>query len=165
MTPRIRPINWRADRAAVMSFQKEIYETNFPGFTVSVGFLRDYEAQLRQATRSQMERVLVLEDSTGVCGFVWMALVSTMVEPLVGYIKNMYVAPALRGQGWGGRLLAEADQWFESHACPKAALDATVSNAAAVAAYRKAGYEPARYRMEKPYHPPTSAAGCSGEPW
>ncbi len=73
LPPQIRAMNWRTDRAAVLAFQKEVYETNFPGFRMTVSFLRDYEAQLRQALRSQMERILVLEDEEGVCGLIWLS--------------------------------------------------------------------------------------------
>jgi len=149
----IRPMNWRRDHLAVLGFQQEIYETNFPGFRISAPFLHDYQQQLRQGLRSQMERLLVIEDEYGVGGFLWIALMATMVDPLVGYVKNIYVAPRLRRQGWGRRLLEEADQWFQSHGCPKAALDATIANDPAIKAYLQAGYEPERYRMEKRYAP------------
>lgn len=163
LPPRIRAMNWRTDRAAVLGFQKEVYETNFPGFRMTVSFLRDYEAQLRQALRSQMERVLVLEDEEGVCGLIWLSLITTMVEPLVGYIKNIYVAPRRRGEGWGRALLEEADRWFQQSGCPKAALDATISNERAVQTYLRAGYVPARYRMEKHYDSPHKTADIGGD--
>lgn len=164
MSARLRPLNWRTDRVAVMSFQKEIYETNFPGFQITPTFLRDYEYQLKQATRSPAERMLVLEDDEGICGFIWMALVTTMVDPLVGYIKNIYVAPRLRNQGWGQQLLAAADEWFQGHGCPRAALDASVCNQHAVRTYLKWGYEPARYRMEKLYLAAPTHAAKTGDP-
>lgn len=163
MPPQIRAMNWRTDRTAVLAFQKEIYETNFPGFRMTVSFLRDYEVQLKQALRSQMERVLVLEDEQGVCGLLWLSLITTMVEPLVGYIKNIYVAPRVRGEGWGRALLNEADRWFRQNGCPKAALDATIANERAVSTYIRAGYAPARYRMEKHYHAPDAIPGASGD--
>ena len=152
MAALIRAANWRSDGPAILSFQKEIYETNFTGFRMGVRFLRDYEQQLKAALRSSSERVLVLEVDGEVAGFIWLALLVTMVDPLVGYIKNIYVVPTLRGRGYARQLLAEADAWFRSHGCPKAALDATISNTRAVQLYLSTGYEPVRYRMEKSYH-------------
>ena len=163
MPPHIRPMNWRTDRVAVLGFQKEVYETNFAGFAVTVGFLRDYDSQLRQAARSRAEQVLVLDDEGAVRGFVWMAVLTTMADPLVGYIKNIYVEPQLRGQGWGQRMLEEADRWFLEHGCPKAALDATIANSRAVRTYLGAGYEPVRYRMEKVYGLATPRAEDAGD--
>jgi ribosomal protein S18 acetylase RimI-like enzyme len=147
--PELREFHWRTDKDVVLGFQQEIYETNFPGFRMTVAFLRDYEAQIRRATRHPGEKLYVLEDQSGVCGFIWLALITTMVDPFVGYIKNIYVAPRLRGQGQGKLLLKAADDWFRRHGCAKATLDASVCNGRAVDIYRMAGYEPTRYRMEK----------------
>ncbi len=149
MEPYLREFRWRTDHEAVLSFQKEVYETNFPGFRMSPVFLRDYEQQLRQALRHPSEKLYVLEDEQGVCGFLWLALITTMVEPLVGYIKNIYVAPRRRGQGYAKMMLEEAERWFRARGCDKAALDASVCNARAVEIYLQAGYHIARYRMEK----------------
>ena len=140
-----------------MGFQGEIYEGNFPGFVISPAFLKDYEAQIKRADRHPAERMFVLEDDQGLCGFIWVALITTMVEPFVGYIKNIYVAPRLRGQGCGKILLDAADDWFRRNGCSKASLDASVCNGRAVDVYLAAGYEPVRYRMEKVYERPASA--------
>lgn len=160
--PRLREFRWRTDREAVLSFQAEIYEKNFPGFQMSPGFLRDYEAQIRQADRHAGEHMFVLEDEHGLCGFIWIALITTMVEPFVGYIKNIYVSPRLRGAGYGKKLLDAADDWFRRSGCTKASLDASICNARAVEIYQAAGYEPVRYRMEKVYDAPDRAIDAEG---
>lgn len=149
--PELREFRWRTDREAVLAFQTEIYETNFPGFAMTQAFLHDYELQIRRASRHPAERLLVIEDEQGLCGFLWCALITTMVQPFVGYIKNIYVAPRLRGQGWARRLLDAADEWFLANGCSRAALDASICNSRAVAIYLAAGFEPVRYRMEKDY--------------
>jgi len=149
MTPHLREFRWRTDRDPVLGFQAEIYETNFPGFQINPAFLRDYEQQIRQALRHPSEHLLVLEDGEGVCGFLWVALINTMVEPFVGYIKNIYTAPRVRGRGYGRMLLAAADDWFRSRGCTKASLDASVCNGRAVTIYEAAGYSAVRVRMEK----------------
>ena len=161
--PQLREFRWRTDRDPVLSFQSEIYESNFPGFKLTPVFLRDYEQQIRRASRHPGEQMLVLEDDLGLCGFIWMALVTTMVDPFVGYIKNIYVAPRLRGLGYGKVLLDAADDWFKRNGCSKATLDASVCNARAVDVYVAAGYEPARYRMEKQYNPTATEADETGD--
>ena len=153
--PRLREFRWRTDKDAVLNFQGEIYEGNFPGFRMSPEFLRDYETQIRKADRHPAERIFVLEDDEGLCGFIWVALITTMVEAFVGYVKNVYVAPRRRGQGCGKVLLDAADDWFRRNGCTKASLDASVCNSRAVEVYQAAGYEPVRYRMEKVYGAPT----------
>ncbi len=145
-------MQWPSDRDAVLSFQYEVYERNFPGFRVSEAFLRDFAMQLKQAVRSPYEAVYVLADGGRVCGFLWIEVRATMVDPIVGYVKNVYVSPDLRGQGYGTMLLQTADDWFQAQGCPKASLDVSVCNGEAIALYRAAGYEVARHRMEKRYH-------------
>jgi len=146
----IRQFDLRRDLQAVLQFQHEIYERNFPGFEVNQEFLNDFTRQLRAADRSPAERLWVLEIADQVRGFVWGALITSMIDEFVGYIKNIYVAPELRGQGYSHRLLETAEEWFRAEGAPKAALDASVCNQQALSFYTKAGYCAERLRMEKP---------------
>jgi ribosomal protein S18 acetylase RimI-like enzyme len=149
LAPRIREFNWRTDRDAVVGFQREVYERNFPGFRADTLFLRDYAAQMRRAAGSLHERMWVLDDGGAICGFVWVSLITTMVDASVGYVKNVYISPARRGQGWAKALLAVAEEWFVSQGATKAALDASACNPEAVGLYLDRGYEIVRHRMEK----------------
>jgi len=151
VAPRVREFRWPADREAVLSFQYEVYESNFPGFRVTQPFLQEYAQQIRFACRSPYEKLYVLDDDGEVVGFLWIEVRGTMIDPVVGYIKNIYVAPRLRGQGYGKLLLQTADDWFKAQGCTKATLDVSVCNQVAVRCYEAAGYEVARYRMEKRY--------------
>ncbi len=146
----IRQFDLRRDLQAVLQFQHEIYERNFPGFEVNQKFLNDFARQLRAADRSPAEWLWVLEIADQIRGFVWGALITSMIDEFVGYIKNVYVAPELRGQGYGLRLLETAEEWFRAEGAPKAALDASVCNQQAFSLYTKAGYHGERMRMEKP---------------
>lgn len=145
----IRQFDLRRDLQIVLQFQHEIYERNFPGFKVTQKFLNDFARQLRAADRSPAERLWVLEIAGQVRGFVWGALITSMVDEFVGYIKNIYVAPELRGQGHGRRLLETAEEWFRTEGAPKATLDASMCNQQALSLYIKAGYHGERLRMEK----------------
>jgi len=149
LAPVIRKFNWRRDKEAVLQFQYEIYERNFPGLCVDKRFLSDYARQLQQATRNAAQRLWVLDESGRTCGFLWAALITTMIDECVGYIKNIYVAPEWREQGYGQQLIATAEQWFGSEGVKKAALDASVGNEAAQALYERMGYRVTRLRMEK----------------
>ena len=93
----IRRFNLRRDREQVLDFQHEVYETNFPGLVVDAFFLADYQRDLRRAARSPNEALFVMEDGGQLCGFIWAAMISTIIDARVGYIKNVYVAPQLRG--------------------------------------------------------------------
>jgi len=147
--PKIKPFNWRDHGPRVLQFQYEVYERNFPGFRVTQAFLADYERQIRQALRNPFEGLWVLEEKGALVGFIWAAIMTTLVDERLGYVKNLYIAPTTRGQGYGARLLAVAEDWMRSLGCPRAALDGAVEDETAVALYQRSGYRVKRYRMEK----------------
>lgn len=148
--PRLRRFNPRRDLSGVLEFQYEVYETNFPGFRVDRSFRDDYERDMRRASRDPNEAMFVLEQDGELCGFIWAALMSTLVDPRVGYIKNVYVAPHLRGEGQAGRLMEAVERWLaERGGVEKIMLDASMCNQRAIAFYRKMGYEIERVRMVK----------------
>lgn len=150
----IRPFDWRRHGRAVVEFQREIYETNFPGFVADDQFLRDYGEQLRRSYRNDAtEGIYVLEDGRRTLGFLWLSLIATMVDPCIGYIKNIYVAPDIRGQGYGKMLLGFAETWCLQRGVGRLSLDASCCNEAAVALYKHWGYHIARVRMEKEIRP------------
>ncbi len=150
----------RSDLDAVMQFQYEVYETNFPGFRVDRHFQDDYRWDLRRAARDSREVMYVLEEGGHLCGFICGALMTTLVESSVGYIKNVYVAPHLRGSGQAERLMQACEQWLSDQGVSKIMLDASVINERAVGFYRKIGYTVERVRMVKR---PCNRAGVSDE--
>ncbi len=145
----IRKMRWETDAEAVMSFQKETYELNFPGFEATPEFLRDYRESLRDGYRSRWEQMFVAELDGRIVGFLWLAIMPTMTDLRAGYIKNIYVVPELRRQGLGTRLMEKADEWFRQMGARTAQLSTSVCNEAALALYEKMGYKPVRVRMEK----------------
>lgn len=148
----IRPYDGRADRAAVLSFQRETYETNFPDFVWSAAFIRDFERILKMAERDPSEGLFVCEDASGrIAGFVWSSVATRRFEggQTVCTIKDMYVVPDLRGQGVGGALMEAAEDFARRWKATRMALEVTVANRAAVRLYEKMGFAPARYQMEK----------------
>ncbi|HOS92540.1 MAG TPA: GNAT family N-acetyltransferase [Armatimonadota bacterium] len=148
----IRPYDGREDRAAVLSFQRETYELNFPDFVWSTSFIRDFERILKMAERDPSEGLFVCEDATGrTAGFVWSSVSMRRFEggQSVCTIKDMYVVPDLRGQGVGMALMQAAEDFARRWKASRMALEVTVANRAAVRLYEKAGFTPTRYQMEK----------------
>jgi aminoglycoside 6'-N-acetyltransferase I len=145
----IRPFDWRRDREAVLSFQREIYETNFPGLAVTPQFLEDYGRALKAALNDEHEGLFVLADEEGACGFLWVALVGSLVDPWSGYVKNIFVVARYRGQGWGRALLTRADEWLRARGVSRVELDCSVVNEEARRLYERSGYRATRVRMEK----------------
>ncbi len=159
----IRRFNLRRDREQVLDFQHEVYETNFPGLVVDAFFLADYQRDLRRAARSPNEALFVMEDGGQLCGFIWAAMISTIIDARVGYIKNVYVAPQLRGCGQAERLMAVAEQWLREQGLDKIMLDASVVNRRAVRFYEKLGYATERVRMVKRFGEQSDSALTNGE--
>ena len=58
----------------------------------------------------------------------------------VGYIEGWYVAPELRRQGVGRRLVEAAEQWARSRGCTEMGSDAELSNAPSHRAHAALGY-------------------------
>jgi ribosomal protein S18 acetylase RimI-like enzyme len=149
-SPTFRELDWRTDRDAVLEFQRDTYELNFPGFRVGRQFLEEYARTMREGVR-RGEGLFVLEQDGQVCGFLWLCLMGTMVDPCVGYIKNLYVAPAYRGRGYGRLLVEKADQWFQALGVRRAQLTASACNPTAIHLYESMGYRAIRVEMEKTY--------------
>ncbi len=147
--PTIRRFHLRRDLDAVLEFQFEVYETNFPGFRVDQGFRDDYTRDLRRADRDPTEMLFVLEQEDHVVGFIWGSMMRTLVDDRVGYIKNVYVAPHLRGSGQSQRLMDVMEAWLWDQGASKIMLDASTVNERAVAFYEKLGYDIERVRMVK----------------
>jgi len=147
--PTLRPFNVRRDLDQVLEFQNEVYEGNFPGFAVDAYFREDFSRDLRRAARDPNETLLVMEQGGALCGFIWVAVISTIVDPRVGYIKNVYVTPHLRGRGQAERLMRAAEEWFGDQGIEKMMLDVSVMNPRAVAFYEKLDYVTERVRMVK----------------
>jgi len=159
--PTVRRFNVRRDLDAVLDFQYEVYETNFPGFRVDRAFREEYGRDLRRAARDSREALMVLEQDGRLCGFIWGALMSTLVDARVGHIKNVYIAPHLRGSGQARRLMAAIEQWLFDEGADKIMLDASTCNPRALAFYQKLGYEVERVRMVKRFGPAEAPEGLA----
>ncbi|MGI5819824.1 MAG: GNAT family N-acetyltransferase [Armatimonadota bacterium] len=147
--PRLRRFNLRRDLSVVLDFQFEVYEINFPGFHVDQDFRDDYTRDLRRAASDPTEMMFVLEQDGHLCGFIWGSMMATLVDARVGYIKNVYVAPHLRGSGQARRLMEVMEDWLWDQGAEKIMLDASMVNERAVAFYEKVGYDIERVRMVK----------------
>jgi ribosomal protein S18 acetylase RimI-like enzyme len=145
--PVVRRFDFGRDIEAVLRFQVETYERNFPGFRVTESFLRDYRRQLKRMARTWTEGLFVVEQEGQARAFIWVGLISTLVSPCVGYIKNLYVEPGLRRTGWGRELVRVAEGWCRDRGASQVELDASVCNAEAMRLYERCGYRAARIRM------------------
>jgi len=59
-----------------------------------------------------------------------------------GYLGFMYVDPEFRGRGYNNQLINSLKKWVRSQGITEVRLEVYHENAAAVNAYKKAGFEP-----------------------
>ena len=87
-----------------------------------------------------------------VVGFVTFAPEAGSYEQDVerGAVHNIYVEPAYRDRGVGGRLLAAAEDSLAAAGAEAVTLEVMAANADARRFYERAGYEPHRVEVEKP---------------
>jgi aminoglycoside 6'-N-acetyltransferase I len=88
--------------------------------------------------------VLVLDCGDGALGgFVEVALrdgVDGAARVVTAYVEGWFVEPALRGTGWGRRLIASAGRWARTRGMVELASDAELWNRGAIAAHRAVGF-------------------------
>jgi aminoglycoside 6'-N-acetyltransferase I len=88
--------------------------------------------------------VLVLDRGDGgLAGFIELALrdgVDGTAREVTAYVEGWFVEPALRGTGWGRRLVAAASRWARARGMVELASDAELWNKHAIAAHRAVGF-------------------------
>ncbi|MGC8806056.1 MAG: GNAT family N-acetyltransferase [Thiomonas sp.] len=85
--------------------------------------------------------VLALDDATPVALINCFEGFSTfMARPLVN-VHDVYVEPAYRGQGLSRQLLQRVEEVARARGCGKLTLEVLDGNAAAIASYRRFGFE------------------------
>lgn len=58
----------------------------------------------------------------------------------VGYLEGWYVAPELRRQGWGGRLVVAVENWSRANGCTSLLSDTDLDNAVSRSAHAALGF-------------------------
>jgi aminoglycoside 6'-N-acetyltransferase I len=88
--------------------------------------------------------VLVIDRGKGeLAGFAEVALrdgVDGAAREVTAYLEGWFVEPAVRGTGWGRRLIAAAARWAKSRGMVELASDAELWNRNAIAAHRAVGF-------------------------
>ena len=152
----LRVFDWSADAETICRWQRETYALNFPDFTFTPEFGAAFRHDLRRAGLDENNGLFVLTETSAdhaagvLCGFVWLVLChNNWTGERYGYINNLYVVPARRGQGLSDELLGYAEKWFRERQVSKLRLTVTKSNIAACKLYERLGYQTQRLEMEK----------------
>jgi putative acetyltransferase len=62
------------------------------------------------------------------------------ISPTTGEVKRMFVAPAARGRGVGGRILTALEQWAAAAGITRLVLEAGDRQSEAIRLYERAGF-------------------------
>jgi len=149
----IRRLGGEQDVRQIVAFLPDLYETNFPGFQADAHFLAACRDRLRVAAADPRQAVLVAEDPTGLCGFIWVSAEVDYRGLLRGEVRAIYVHPRMRRRGVGRRLMAHGEAYLAACGCHAVTLMVTAGNRAACCLYDSLGYHVSRHQMEKPLHP------------
>lgn len=152
----LRAFDWNADEKTICLWQRETYALNFPDFQFTPEFSAAFRHDLRRAALDENNGLFVVTQIAAdhpagtLCGFVWLVLChNNWTGERYGYINNLYVNPANRGEGLGDELLRHAESWFKARRVTRLRLTVTSSNSAACRLYERMGYSTQRWEMEK----------------
>ncbi|MBV9468065.1 MAG: GNAT family N-acetyltransferase [Abitibacteriaceae bacterium] len=145
----LREFDFEADSAAVCSFQEETYSLNFPDFRYNHSFAAAFRHDLRRAALDPQHALFVLDEGE-VVGFLWLVICqNTWTGERYGYVNNLFIKDARRGQGLAREMMQQADVFFRSRRIKRVRLTVTASNAPAAHLYAQSGYTTTRWEMEK----------------
>lgn len=103
---------------------------------------------LEEAARSAQRLVAVLEQDGQAAGVVLAGVRADRTVGLkLGVLQWIFVAPESRGRGHADTLMAHALAWMDAQGVGGREVFVTALNPAAVALYRRHGFEVADYRM------------------
>lgn len=111
---------------------------------------RDWH-ELEQASQAVKSLVAVLEQGGQAAGIVRAGQRADRFQGFqIGVLQWIYVAPGHRGQGLADALMTRALAWMDAQGVSGREVFVTALNPAAVALYRRHGFEVADYRMLAP---------------
>ncbi|HOJ45836.1 MAG: GNAT family N-acetyltransferase [Bacillota bacterium] len=149
--PRIREFNVKTDLEPILSWQEDLFTTNFAGFQMNPYFLKEQRRRLSEAALRPFEHgIFVLEHIPGkIGGFIWCKIYDTNEYGIFGSVEQIYLIPELRGKGFGKKLMEKGEEYFAERGAQSIKLLVTISNSAAVSLYQSLGYKATRWEMQK----------------
>lgn len=147
------------DRAALLlalvdmqEYERALHDTRLPGQETAGPYLNWLEGHA--AERDGIILVAV-SDAGDLAGFsaCWVQqddLISETADSnRFGYVSDVYTAPAWRGHGVAGQLLAAIEAHLRGTGVARIRIGVLASNDSAIRAYRKHGFDPYEMVLEK----------------
>lgn len=143
----IRPYEQDLDFDLYLAGEVESFRLSYPRIAVSQDVLAALRADVRHLAVADKQSAFTAVDAEPV-GFIILST-GRLNRTRFGYIENLFVSAAARGQGVAKALLAFAEEHFAAQDVNWMQLDVFAGHAAAIKLYQAQGYAISRYRMEK----------------
>lgn len=137
--------------AALNDHERALHDTRRPGAAIAAAYLATIERAIDEDSGS----IVLAVGPDGPVGYAAFRIerhdnpAETADSNVFGYVSDVYVAPAARGRGVAGLLLAEAERRLRALGVTRLRLSSLAANAAAIRAYRKAGFADYEVTLEK----------------
>lgn len=141
----------RGGLIALQEYECALHETRLAASAVADPYLT---WMLRQVAEKE-GICLIARRSGDFIGFVtgWIEVAENPAETedstTFGYISDICILPAWRGQHVSGLLLAAVEHHFAAHSIRRLRISTLAANQPALAAYRSAGFHPYEVTLEK----------------
>ncbi|KGM35443.1 GNAT family N-acetyltransferase [Inquilinus limosus] len=142
----------RAALVDMQDYERALHDTRLPGRETAGPYLEWLEGH----APARGGVILVAVSDTGdLAGFsaCWVQqddLISETADSnRFGYVSDVYTAPAWRGHGVAGRLLAAIEAHLRGTGVTRMRIGVLAGNDSAIRAYRKHGFEPYEMVLEK----------------
>ncbi|MEM7053373.1 MAG: GNAT family N-acetyltransferase [Pseudomonadota bacterium] len=109
-----------------------------------VDHLAELEEYFSDTSIDIVQAYVVEDDSQAVVGFIELNLrnfAEGSRSPRVPYVEAWFVRSGCRGQGWGRRLMRQAEQWALAQGFSELASDTELVNKKSIAVHRALGFE------------------------
>lgn len=155
--PVIRDARLPEDEPAFLRFiyALQAYEHDFePNRRLDDRVAREHWENLRKKLAERQGRIFVADAGSGPIGW-GVALIETddlfvvESERRYGYVTELHLDEAARGQGLATALMAACEAYFRSAGVSVSAIGALAGNARALAVYQHLGYAPAAIHLRR----------------
>jgi aminoglycoside 6'-N-acetyltransferase I len=131
----IRPLQVKTDRAEWLRMRLTLWPECSPAI---------HQLEMNQQVDPDRAAVFVVDRGDGKLGGFAEVLIKSWAEGChsgrVAYLEGWIVDEDLRGQGWGGKLINEVENWARAKSCTEFASDTWIDNEQSHQAHLKLGF-------------------------
>lgn len=132
-----RAIDFMRDRETIIAFRKDSYVVSF-GSEEGFGDPDVYVSRLENRAKRFPDGLMLIEEDGQIVGQIELQIV-TFEGSQIGYVNLFYLIPSYRGKGYGRKLVAYAERFFERYGVKSYHLRVAPTNVPALRLYENIG--------------------------